>query len=803
MRTLQQWFQRMPLLITSIRRTALSILNSLRWPSFRARAVCILVLLAVMLVLNGMKADIRALLLDFGATNGTFQAYNPLRRMHSGQAMFHDFYPYLGLGPTVTSYLALRIEGNGFGASVHALEILAGLTHIGTLLLLARLCRLSWFWSCAVSAALVLIGITLCPTIEHVYTPGADHWAARIHGLFFMTQSAIALRAAAPTLLCLFLAVRPTVKAAPDWRHWLRDGIPAGLALVWSNDYGLPTFALFTLLFGLLAPGICWRDRIQRCTGIVVVGGIVGIVVVSLLTSGQPWRWVQYNAGVAADQFWYYEGIKILRVPEIPVSPSVAVGLIATFFLAVDLFRRPQSLDTRCMLLMLSATLGAGYLSSVGGHVDKHYFTAFERVLTFAAPYAFARILSAIGGVLPSVRTTAILAWTWIRNYGRLRWAMAFAQISLTFIIAREAYLLRRDHIRANRLPQHTLHVSEFGGHLSEPWSKMVAISREMRSQREDKRSILFSTYATSFETIIGEFQPTGHDYIIHALGSDERRRYLDVFREQQPKYAITLRNDTWPWEQWIRRMHWDFYRELLRHYDPWDRCIVHLIWQRRETPREFRVVPVTLRAENVSPAEVLVSVALPHDAGLGDDMHYVEIELEAFGAWRTPRFWNGAWRHRLAVIDPAKPDSPFFERSSIPLGRRWRFPMRVRTGGAAQLALRLGPEEHSRLELRYLSARYVLPASTIDDFPLRRLRAASVDSIPWRHGIQNLDDHRSIICVSDPSDLKHLRIGMRLRFAESGAREITRLDVNHVYLSGPPLDPDRDGYPAAIQIIP
>lgn len=777
----------------------------LRTPEGRARLVCILFLLGSLFYLNHIKADRRAWLLDFGPTNGTFQAFNPLRRLHTGQTPFRDFYPYLGIGPTLSSYCALRAAGTDFQSSVRSAEVLAGAIHVIALLILARLCRLSWFWSSAIVAALVLTAARQCPTIEQVYAPRTDSWAVTIHGLFYMTQSAIALRAAAPMLLCLYLVLRPTSSALSHWRHALYDGIPAGLALVWSNDYGLPTFTAFCLLFGLLAPGLSWTARIKRCFMMMLVAGAVAGVVLTIATAGQPWRWLQYNAGVAADQFWYYEGRKVLQWSEIPLPPFVIVGIISIMFLALDLYRRPHALGTRCMLMLLLATLAAAYLSTLGGHIESHYFVAFQRTLTFAVPFALVRMFAAATALVQGWRNLAIRVAATFHAGARRRFLWAVVQIAIAFLAVREVYQTQRQYARMERLPAHTVQVPEMGGSLSEPWSKMVAVARDLRAEPPppDGQHLLFSTYATSFELIAGTFQPSGHDYIIHALGPRERRRYLELFAALRPRFVTTLRRDTWPWELWVRRMHWDFYRELLRHYDPCERSIYHTIWRERQAPRSFPTVPVMVRTERRAPAEIVLTVELPAAAGLDDGLHYVEIEIEAAGAWRTPRIWNGCWRQRLAVLDPAKTPQSFIDRFALPLERRWHFPILVKPGNSASVLLQLGPEAHSQLELRHLVARYVLPAAEVDDFPLARLRAACVDSGPWRCGVHNKADNVSVVCVSDPSDLRHLRPGQHLCFAHSGRREITRIDFNQIHLAGPPLDPQRDGYPAIIHVEP
>lgn len=76
--------------------------------------------------------------------------------------------------------------------------------------------------------------------------------------------------------------------------------------------------------------------------------------------------------------------------------------------------------------------------------------------------------------------------------------------------------------------------------------------------------------------------QPSRSDYLIHALGEQERANYLDTFRAARTPYATTLRLDFSHWEKWVRAANWWWYRALLADYVPVGRDATHIIWQRR-----------------------------------------------------------------------------------------------------------------------------------------------------------------------------------------------------------------------------
>ena len=77
----------------------------------------------------------------------------------------------------------------------------------------------------------------------------------------------------------------------------------------------------------------------------------------------------------------------------------------------------------------------------------------------------------------------------------------------------------------------------------------------------------LFSTYATALDDMLGNFQPTGCDYIIHALGDTPFEDYLKNFTENQYDFVQTTNYTVWPWEPWANGVSWPFYRELYADY--------------------------------------------------------------------------------------------------------------------------------------------------------------------------------------------------------------------------------------------
>lgn len=84
----------------------------------------ILILLAVLLIsLARRHTDI-----DFNPINGTYQNFNPIRRLLSGQIPMRDFQDYLGMGHLYLGAFMTVLFGGNYHASLYAFDLLAMLS---------------------------------------------------------------------------------------------------------------------------------------------------------------------------------------------------------------------------------------------------------------------------------------------------------------------------------------------------------------------------------------------------------------------------------------------------------------------------------------------------------------------------------------------------------------------------------------------------------------------------------------------------------------------------------------------------
>ena len=240
---------------------------------------------------------------------------------------------------------------------------------------------------------------------------------------------------------------------------------------------------------------------------------------------------------------------------------------------------------------------------------------------------------------------------------------------------------------------------------------------------------------------------------------------------------------------------------------------------------------------------DAMPDLARPPD--VQDDI-IVEVELEYATARSANFLTRRALQQFLMIVDLERyywfndAQDQMKVHWGLPLGEhRVRFPVELPAGSQRKLLVWIRPDELSRVEVKSVSARPMIRKRDIDDWPLTRLRASRWTDADWDRGIGrpgtdlasdplsrsvarsvgNGDhppaadqaaqapvsgDNHSIpvsrLRVSDPTDLVHLRAGDELDFP-SGRRQIVAIEDKIVFVSGPPLDADRDGYPHPIRV--
>jgi hypothetical protein len=158
-------------------------------------------------------------------------------------------------------------------------------------------------------------------------------------------------------------------------------------------------------------------------------------------------------------------------------------------------------------------------------------------------------------------------------------------------------------------------------------WPATITRGQSILDARRDANGrppTLWSTYAGLLEARNGMFHPSV-DYIIHALGPANRKKYVDDFRRVQPRLVQTVSPAYTQYEGWIENTSWDFYRELLEQYQvvgdtPWS-----FFWERSTT--RFPA-PALVWSSAVTPgADHLQLPAVPMESG--SELVLLQVEID------------------------------------------------------------------------------------------------------------------------------------------------------------------------------
>lgn len=741
----------------------------------------------------------------FEPLNGSFQTFQPVRRVLEGQWPGRDFVVYLGLGPTYVVAAATKALGGTFHDSLVATHVLAGLVHAFVILALARWSGRSWVTSCA----LVALGSVL------ILTPGA--WlpldAARAltdaqSSIARPGNSLLGLRSAAPLVALGMLgawqawrsrrharAALDDARARPVRLDALVTGFAAGLVLPWSNDYGLVTAAALVAVESWFAPGeslrgrAAWRARVVFALIATGVTAIVGLAVLALATGGGVGAWYADSvAGVARDQRWFFfHGPRGSAWQPLGWFPY-ALGAVASVVVLLVAYRTRRAGD-RAIATIVMACFGAAVISARAS-AETRYFIPLFRVLWILAPVAAWRALDAW-----RARSRAGAADPGTPRVARgVALAVGFLALGIGWRTA------AREADSGRPAPQDVVACPEAGAPLPAVMQKVAWLARSVRAEADERHlpadARVFSTYSTMFDLLAGARQPTGADYVIHALGPDARARYLDTLRRTAPPYATTIRDDHSGFEGWIRKIAWPIYAELIENYDPFDRLPYAVVWKRRATPRAPSDVPVTVTwapQDERGRLRLEVSIDAAYEAR-GEQI--VEVEVTSAEGLLPDARPPPLGTNFVVGIDLRTPSVG--GRFGIdPTTRRLVFPLEVAPGKPT--IARLVPLEGGRISIESVRARTVLAKLDLDAFPLERLLPADRTDGEFERGV--LRSGPAAFVVVDAGDLVGLAPGARLAFAASGEREVVAISGEIVTVDGPPLSPD-DGYPSVARVV-
>jgi hypothetical protein len=579
------------------------------------------------------------------AIDGPFQLYNSLRRIWAGQRGGVDFQFFHGLGIPFLHYLPFRMLGGTFIASELSRELVSVVFYPLTVLVFLRFFIRDW------TRALAWAAIVMAASI-----------ALRLTSLLVAVNSLLGIRSTLPTLLPVLLCLplnRPARNAI--------CGIALGGALVLGTEQGLAALLALVLATTIIAvPSRARAAYVIDCAVIIAIGVATLILTLTAIGGVRGMRGaLGYNFRlVPQEQYWYF-GVPpnlflsswgvipgmMLGMPRIPAT--LLAGLTVVVITTRSLWRQADgSRQREQYAFVMLAMYGVISCASLLGTYANAYVQPLLRVILLLGAVLLDPLLSArdaalgrrlVFGVARSVTMTAAAAFLIMIAVVPSVFVSLF--VTIPHVV--------RDHV-----------FGRTGAVYAGIWPETLAAGQALLDSRRDASGApptLWSTYAGLLEARNGLFQPS-FDYIIHALGPVNRAEYVETFRRTAPRLVQTVSPSYTQYEAWIEDTSWDFYVELLRHYEliggtPWS-----LMWERQATAYG---APVQLWSANVpAGAQTLELPRMPMIANASSIvLLQVEIDYRARNALHAlpiigalPRYLikaSGAVQREPVTIDP------------------------------------------------------------------------------------------------------------------------------------------------------
>jgi hypothetical protein len=504
------------------------------------------------------------------AIDGPFQLYNALRRIQAGFRPGVDFQFFHGLGAAYSHYWLYRLFGGGLRGSELARELFATTLYPVLYVVVFRAFTGSWRRAFALSAAAM-----------------AASYLLHMSAMLFAVNGMLSFRSALPTLLPVVLLLSPS----RAWRV-LAGGVTLGLALFISTEQGLAATMAFLIVSGVAVIGRSERRRYALDAAAALVGAIVVLLVALMAVGGVSGMRgaLRYNFKlVPMDQYWFFgsppnifvpswsEGMRMLIAAPI-IGLAVTLGAAAAIWYSVRLWRsRDEASARRCFAFALLAVYGLLSCGSLLGVFTMAYVQPCLRVLLIIVLVEGTRLASrkeerrGRRGLLGVPNEVAVGA------LGLSGFAIATISLIPTALTASLSHILH-DHL--------------IGGQPFSIAGIWPATLRDAQAAIDAHRApdgrlpSLWSTYAGWIEARNGVFHPS-FDYIIHALGPENRSAYVERLRSSQPQLVQTVRPTYTPYEGWLENNDWPVYDVLLDSYKVYSTTPWSIFWERRTEPAD------------------------------------------------------------------------------------------------------------------------------------------------------------------------------------------------------------------------
>jgi len=512
---------------------------------------------------------------NFSPINGTFQNYNPVRRFLDGQVPYKDYQDYLGMGHLYAGTVMTMLLGGSYKSSLIAFSFL---TFLGAGLIFLCL-GLSIFRKKEIAVAvsnIILMMLLIQPLFFMNIISGTDEIRYALLSALSPGNSARFVRGMILPLSVIFffigykfyLTLCKKYKVFKEKKKLCAVagiGVLAGFSFIWSNDYGISVW--LCLMVSSFFVFISRNRSVKKALIEVVIELAISIIAISLFvelfTLGHFGNWFRTIFGTGNYQSWYYNSGKSYYIYDVDFSYIMMIQAILSI---VYLYKLYKGKGEKKAIVRYGIPSFANMTAFCA--VNEYHLLSGDGSTEVALAVLFATIvfelLYFIGGFIAGEKTDKIVMI--VANVTALAWCVAIVKEEVIFSTMTE---------------KEGIYVDALGGNMTALGEDLVQTQQFLNDEN------FFATYASAQEVVADIYQPSGIDYIIHVLGDKQRADYLNIFHIADFKYAATIKETYTPWEYWVQRANWFFYRELYKDWHPVYSNSYETYWEKNQVPDE------------------------------------------------------------------------------------------------------------------------------------------------------------------------------------------------------------------------
>lgn len=507
-------------------------------------------------------------------TNGTFQLYNPLRRIAEGQIAGYDFPFFHGIGVPWLHMPAFITLGENLFAAEFAKWFVSPIIFLASTFVLFYAYFRKFSKSLVATALFTCIAIAFIPVIE----PGGS-----LRGL----------RGAFPVFVAAALIWQTKKKIGyKRYTFFANDLIGmalVGLSFAFGTEHGIASGLAYLILKSLLLwrkYKLSWTALIEICLhAFIVLVCAVGFI--GLFSGGHVAETLHYALiDVPSDQGWYFGS---------PPNPFITWDTLLPTTFNINLLPYWLIILSGILITHMANRLGRHKLVILGIFIILEGLIVYMGTLSgYYIPGVQLAPLVRGAGMVVVIAVVGLLFSTpnsYLKFiHGKKEYTVRILSILLVLVAGVILVNSYRLLSAVREKPIHHIITTSLEARKQDDY---FAASPEWKQRLDTfdkfigKDDKIWSTYTGVYESTHKQLglAAGGEDYIIHALGKERRKRYLDDFMDQRPKFVTTLIPSFFYYEEWLWSTSADFYIHLIKNYRVVASNDSHYLWELLEQP--------------------------------------------------------------------------------------------------------------------------------------------------------------------------------------------------------------------------